>query len=253
MAGKRARAKTLRKLGLGRKAARAVATAHNAAIATGASRKRARKIAATVASSQVIARPASSKQPAARPASPSRTPGPGASSSRGTKSGRTYGNPPNFTPNKSALSSEQALMLGADAELQAIYLQQTNSGERTLADVPAAPPFKAARKQAIKRLAALGVSAEECAVMLSADTPAELQTMWLAQMVGGQRVPENAPQRSRKKAAPLGMDDDRFQLHQRAMGEAARALAADPQLGEGEAYSRAVNRLADRDSNLWML
>jgi hypothetical protein len=173
-------------------------------------------------------------QPQARPASPSRVPS-NPTSSRPTKSGRTAGNPPKASKlrrkarrqlkaiRKQLLArgvdpAECKIMLaaGADRELQRLWLAQMAPAQSRAA----------------------GVDPDEATIMLGADP--ELRTLWLAQMADREPAPTTT--------APLGMDDDRYRLHQEAKQLAADKMKADPRLDEAVAYSSAVVMLADRQN-----
>ena len=109
------------------------------------------------------------------------------------------------------------MMAGADPELRQLYLDQSAP-----ADLPV-----------------MTLDGERAVLMAQPDTDPELRRLFLDQQLA---TPEPAP-----STAPLGMDDDRFQMHREAKLEAARMLARDPHLDPGEAYSRAVIAIDERD------
>jgi hypothetical protein len=122
--------------------------------------------------------------------------------------------------NAGAGAEEIKIMAGADVELRTMWLERLRAPEdsrtRTLADPRVNP--------------------EEATIMLDADP--ELRSLWLAQMADRQQP---AP-----TTAPLGMDQDRYQLHTEAKALAATKLARDPRLDEGEAYILATQEIDDR-------
>jgi hypothetical protein len=169
-------------------------------------------------------------QPPASPPSPSRTPGADASA-RPTKSGRTAGNPPKgkkarkaWKRAKRVASSLAAggpistgdvpfMMAGADPELIALWREQMTPEQSRAA----------------------GVDPDEATIMLHAEP--QLRALWLAQA---------APSEPQRRVGPLGMDQERYQLHTEAKQLAEQKLARDPRLDEGEAYILAVTEIEDR-------
>jgi hypothetical protein len=79
---------------------------------------------------------------------------------------------------------------------------------------------------------------EEAKIMLGADVAPELRDLWVRQLAG---QPDPEPARG-----PLGMDAERFVLHNQAKALAAQRMRADPRLTEAEAYSNAVIMLAEQ-------
>jgi hypothetical protein len=195
-----------------------------------------------------VANPASSTQPAASPPSPARIRN-GAGSSRPTRAGRTYGNP----PASQLASGERTVMLGADPELQSIYMQQVSSGERMLADDEPTVPSRRVAKKAAKKLVAAGVDPDEVAVMLSDGTDPELLQLWMSGLISqrraeiaeqGQREDDQRRMKARPPSAPLGMDDDRYTLHVQARQLAQTRCDANQRLDPGKTYCLAAIEIA---------
>lgn len=181
-------------------------------------------------------------QPPASSASPSRVPS-NPTSSRPTKAGRTAGNGPKMaTASKLRKKARKQLkqirrhLLARGADPAEVKVM-TNAG----AD-PELLRLWWAQMMPGPAVTLAGASPEEVRIMASDGTDPGLRALWRAQMA----APE--PKQSR---SPLGMDDDRYALHQQAKAQAARWLAADPHLDPGAAYSRAALELADQGS-LWL-
>ena len=121
----------------------------------------------------------------------------------------------------------------------------TKSG-RTAGNPPKAKIQTASkiRKRAKKQLKLIrrhlldrGADPGEVKIMMDADV--ELVQMWAGQVLHSEPASSHSP---------LGMDDSRYQLHRDAKAQAARWLAADPNLDPGAAYSRAALELDEPDA-----
>lgn len=86
--------------------------------------------------------------------------------------------------------------------------------------------------------------------MLGSDVDESLRSIWLQQVIADKRATLAAEQAKPKKrsGAPLGMDDQRYQLHRDAKQLAQTRCDANPRLDAAEAYSSAVIELADRQN-----
>jgi hypothetical protein len=179
-------------------------------------------------------------QPPATPASPSHIPN-GPASSRPTKSGRTAGNGPRAKTKMQTASKlrkrarrqlkqirRHLLARGADPAEVKVMCQPGTDPELTklwLGQMAPVPSRTAS------------VHPDEAAIMLGAAP--ELRAIWLAQSA----APGAAPALARR---PLGMDAERYQLHQDAKQLAADRMRVDPRLTEAAAYSSAVIMLAEQ-------
>ena len=112
---------------------------------------------------------------------------------------------------------------GGDPEMQLLWLQSILPGDSAAVT--------------------LGAEIEGRArIMMAKDADPDLGRMFLAQ------VAELAEPPAPASSAPLGMDDDRYQLHQDAKQLARTRCDADPRLDAAETYAAAAIELADRDN-----
>lgn len=119
-------------------------------------------------------------------------------------------------------SDVPVMMAHGDPALLELYLdQQTQQDARTLT------------------IDAGDELAERAKLMAQPGTDPELRRMFLDQLVSPRPSPSSG-------SAPLGMDDDRYQLHQEAKQLAQQKAARDPRLDDGEAYILAVTEIEDR-------
>ena len=200
----------LQALGINRQHAKALAVTHNALIVQGASPRKARKVAVK----RTIRAMGPGPSPAHVPGNPT--------SSDPRPAAVRQGNPQKLDrgidPDK--------LMLGADVDpgLRQLWLSQ---------QAPETSPAPT-----------LDTETRERAMMMGGDdVDPELRRMFVQQLAGPAVA---VPKKARSKAAPLGMDDDRFQLHTQAKALAADKIKARPGLGEFEAYTLAVHEFDRR-------
>jgi hypothetical protein len=88
----------------------------------------------------------------------------------------------------------------------------------------------------------MGMDSLEVKTMSGADVDPALRTLWAEQLKSAA-----AGTGDRSNDAPLGMDDDRYQLHTEAKQLARARCDANPRLDPAEEYADAAVRLLDRD------
>jgi phage I-like protein len=193
---------------------------------------------------------------AAVPASPSRVPS-NPTSSRPTKSGRTDGNgkPESKAERKARKlakksASKQTMALSEmDEETFAQLLLDANAGASAATQL-AEDRFTAAYTLALSE-GRVAPSQEATLRQLHELNP-ELALKTLASFVPivPVRPAGSGEGQGQTGPAPMGMDEDRFALHNQAKALAAEKMKADPQLEEGEAYSLAAIEIEDRKFTL---
>jgi hypothetical protein len=174
-------------------------------------------------------------QPAAVPASPSHIPN-GPASSRPTKAGRTAGIPKGNakTVSQARKAARKQLKLirrhllarGTDRDEVKIMLSGDADQELVSLWISGLAPADSP---------AVTLDAAEATIML--DAQPELRALWLAQSAR----PEPEP-----ATGPLGMDDERYQLHTQAKQLAQTRCDANPRLDAAETYALAAIELEDR-------
>ena len=117
------------------------------------------------------------------------------------------------------------LMAGADAELQALWLQQIGVD---------AQYARASDADEVR---------DRTAIMLNDDADPDLRQLFVQQLAN----------REPASATPLAMDPDRYQLHTEAKQLAQTRCDASPRLDGGEAYALAAIEIEDRRSGaIWL-
>jgi hypothetical protein len=179
-------------------------------------------------------------QPPANPPSPARVPS-NPTSSRPTKSGRTAGNPPKTAKRlakhlRRAMKQSRKQLLARGADPEETKLMMAADADPDMQRLWLAGHGLAPAPGSDAMMLAAGIDQDEVRIMAEPGTDPELRTLWLAQ----------AGSRRSTGSAPLGMDDDRYQLHTEAKQLAQTRCDANPRLDAAETYALAAIELADR-------